>query len=303
MLTYSQKSREAKIRSDDRSGWVVKKPRKDQNGLQAQGDTETTFRVLIVDRDSMSSDLLATALTRERNIPASGVRSTDLLDLMANGKTQLVVIGADLNHDTKNGLDLAHSVQHVHPTVPIVILLNQSTADSVITAFRSGARGVFCRQQPVTEFLDCVEHVCRGSIWAGEQETTLLLNAFRSIPLPDISVTSECSTLTMRELQVVKCAARGKTNKLIASELRLSEHTVKNYLFHAFEKLGVSNRIELLFYLTQRGHSFGPGRVNDLELDLGIQSVESEEEHLTKRSDTAMQSSCGPRARSLPFVS
>ena len=63
-------------------------------------------------------------------------------------------------------------------------------------------------------------------------------------------------TLTMRELQVVKCAARGKTNKVIACELGLSEHTVKNYLFRAFEKLEVSNRVELLFYLTQRGHIF-----------------------------------------------
>ena len=61
----------------------------------------------------------------------------------------------------------------------------------------------------------------------------------------------------MRELQVVKCAARGKTNKVIARELGLSEHTVKNYLFRAFEKLGVSNRVELLFYLTQRGHNLG----------------------------------------------
>jgi two-component system nitrate/nitrite response regulator NarL len=58
----------------------------------------------------------------------------------------------------------------------------------------------------------------------------------------------------------VQCAATGQTNKAIASELGLSEHTVKNYLFRAFEKLGVSSRVELLFYLTSRGHSFGSPR-------------------------------------------
>ena len=65
--------------------------------------------------------------------------------------------------------------------------------------------------------------------------------------------------MTYREQQVVQAAARGKTNKVIASELGLSEHTVKNYLFRAFDKLGVSNRVELLFYLTMRGHTPGSG--------------------------------------------
>jgi DNA-binding NarL/FixJ family response regulator len=138
----------------------------------------------------------------------------------------------------------------------------------VVNAFRSGARGVFSRQQPVADFLDCVEHVRKGFIWAGAQETTLLLEAFGSVPSPDMAVAGETLPLTFRELQVVKCAARGKTNKVIASELGLSEHTVKNYLFRAFEKLGVSNRVELLFYLTLRGHTFGAVRADDPEPDL-----------------------------------
>jgi DNA-binding NarL/FixJ family response regulator len=65
----------------------------------------------------------------------------------------------------------------------------------------------------------------------------------------------------------VQCAATGQTNKAIASELGLSEHTVKNYLFRAFEKLGVSSRVELLFYLTVRGHSFGPRKVEPKEAE------------------------------------
>ena len=264
-LPHPQKS---SFRSQEGSGWVVPQSRQPENKLKANSDPGPVFRVLIVDRDSMSSDLLATRLTRDRNFQAFGVRSTDLLNRMTNGKAHLVVIGADLNDDEKNGFELALTVRRSHPAVPIVILLNQSTHDSVIHAFRSGARGVFSRQQPVTDFIDCVEHVRKGFIWAGAQETTFLLEAFRSIPSPNMSMASESSPLTMRELQVVKCAARGKTNKVIASELGLSEHTVKNYLFHAFEKLGVSNRVELLFYLTLRGHTFGTGRADDPQSEL-----------------------------------
>jgi DNA-binding NarL/FixJ family response regulator len=215
----------------------------------------------------MSSDLLATALTRARDFRASGVRSTDLLGCMADGRTSLVVIGADLTLDTTNGFDLAHTVHRTYPSVPIVILLNHSTHDSVVNAFRSGARGVFCRQQPVAEFLDCVERVCKGFIWAGAQETTLLLDAFSSFPSPDVAMEGKMSSLSQRELQVVKGAARGKINKAIASDLGLSEHTVKNYLFRAFEKLGISNRVELLFYLTLRDHTFDPSRADDSKED------------------------------------
>jgi two-component system nitrate/nitrite response regulator NarL len=211
----------------------------------------------------MSGDLLATALMRDRNCQASAVRSADLLDSMANGEAELVVIGADLNHDTRTGFDLAHLVRRAYPLVPIVILLNLSTHDSVLSAFRSGARGVFSRQQPVADFIDCVEQVRKGFIWAGAQETTFLLDALSSVPYLNTPMASEQLLLTVRELQVVKCAARGKTNKVIACELGLSEHTVKNYLFRAFEKLGVSNRIELLFYLTIRGHTVSVGGVEN----------------------------------------
>ena len=264
----SSQTQKISFRSREGNSWAVPKPRMHENGLRSISDPGPTVRVLIADRDSMSSDLLATALIRDRNFQASGIRSTDLLDCMADGISSLVVIGADLNLDTKNGFDLAHTVHRAHPCVPIVILLNQSTYDSVVNAFRSGARGVFCRQQPVTEFLDCVEHVCKGFIWAGTQETTLLLDAFSSIPSPDVAMGAKTSSLSLRELQVVKGAARGKTNRVIASDLGLSEHTVKNYLFRAFEKLGVSNRIELLFYLNLRDHTFGEIQSEDAETDL-----------------------------------
>jgi DNA-binding NarL/FixJ family response regulator len=218
----------------------------------------------------MSSDLLANALARDRNFQARGVQAADLLTSMANGNAHLVVIGSEVNHDTKNGFGLAHAVRRAHPTIPIVILLNQSTHDSVINAFRSGARGVFSRQQPVAELLDCVEHVRKGFIWAGAQETTVLLDAICSIPSPNVFLAIESSPLTVRELQVVKFAARGKTNKAIARELGLSEHTVKNYLFHSFEKLGVSNRVELLFYLTLKDHTFDSGQADDPEARLRV---------------------------------
>ena len=257
MSTPASPTQKVSFPSQEGNSWNGPKQLKSGSALKTLSTHESRLRVLIVDRDEMSSDLLATRLTRDGSIQAFGIRSADLLDCMASGDVHLVVIGAELNQVSKTGFDLAQTVHRLYPAAPIVIILNQSTQDAVITAFRSGARGVFSRQQQVADFFDCVEHVRRGFIWAGPQETVFLLDALASIPSPSTLMANDSSPLTMRELQVVKCAARGKTNKVIACELGLSEHTVKNYLFRAFEKLGVSNRVELLFYLTQRGHNVG----------------------------------------------
>jgi two-component system nitrate/nitrite response regulator NarL len=247
---------------------MLSNPDRGINGVKVKPATSSGFRALIVDRDSMTSDLLASTLSRERNCRASAVSSANLLRILETDHAEIIVIGAELNHQSQTGFDLAQIVRRAHPGVLIVILLNQSTHESVVNAFRCGARGVFSRQQPATEFLDCVEHVRKGFIWAGALETTLLLDAFRCIPSPDVTVGNEASALTERELQVVQCAAKGMTNKIIAAELGLSEHTVKNYLFRSFEKIGVSNRVELLFYLTMRGHPLGPAKANGSEADL-----------------------------------
>jgi DNA-binding NarL/FixJ family response regulator len=222
-------------------------------------DSSLEFRIFIVDRDTMSSNLLAAALCRDRNFRASAVQPIDLLGHLEVEHADMVIIDAEVNQNSPHDCELTQAVKRAHPRALIVMLLNYSTRDSVLKAFRSGAQGIFSRQHPITKLLECVEHVRRGYIWAAEQETTILLEAIRSIPSLHLVQTSEPSQLTYREEQVVQAAARGKTNKVIAGELGLSEHTVKNYLFRAFEKLGVSNRVELLFYLTVRERTPGPG--------------------------------------------
>jgi len=206
----------------------------------------------VVDRDSISSHLLADVLVRDLKYKASAASAASLIQSLTNRRLDLVVIGADLQTSLGSGYDLAAEVFRAQPETSIVMLLDRVTRDSVIGAFRSGARGVFSRQRTMAEFSECAEHVSGGLVWAGKDEFNFLLEAFRSIPAPTIKMSSAATPLTTRELQVVRHAAQGKTNRTIAQELGLSEHTIKNYLFRAFGKLGVSNRIELLFYLTMK---------------------------------------------------
>jgi two-component system nitrate/nitrite response regulator NarL len=218
------------------------------------------FRIGIVDRDLMSSDLLVNMLMRERALEAVSLSASELLAVPRRENFDLIVISSELESGTASGFDLASTVRHEFPSAHVVMLLNQTTQEAMVNVFRTGAIGVFSRNQPMHEFFDCVEHVRKGFIWAGRQETLFLLSALKSIPSSTLTPWGASASLSTRELQVVRNAAEGKTNKSIASNLGLSEHTVKNYLFRAFEKLGVTNRNELLFYLTVRGHSFDETR-------------------------------------------
>jgi DNA-binding NarL/FixJ family response regulator len=236
--------------------------------VDAEPDSEKPFRILIADRDPMSSSLLADALVREAQFAAEAIQSARLMRTLAAKGADLVIIGTDLNSDARSSFDLSQAVSRAYPQVRILILLSQSARDSVIRSFRSGACGVVSREQPMAELLECIGWVRRGFIWAGGQEAGFLLQAVRSLPAPDLLENGSSVSLTDRELQVVKCAATGLTNRLIAAELRLSEHTVKNYLFRAFEKLGVSSRVELLFYLTLNGYNLGSAAIGESETEV-----------------------------------
>jgi len=226
--------------------------------VQIAPQEKTSRKALVVGRDALTGGLLADALNHNSGFDAAVVSPSDLLRTLARGEVALVTISADINSVAETGFDLADSVFRNYPKTPIIILVDELSYDSVIRAFRCGARAVFEQRESMSEFTHCVEHVRKGYIWVGKTGTDFLMEALRRIPAPSGKTGDALSALTARELEVVQYAARGKTNKAIASELYLSEHTVKNYMFRAFEKLHVSNRVELLFYLATRGHSFGP---------------------------------------------
>ncbi len=208
------------------------------------------IRVLIAERSRMASQLLAESLERDSRFQVVAVApATELFSLATNRKPDVAVISADFVSNTRTGLQIARDLTTHLPSIGIVILLDVPARDEVIASFRSGATGVFCRTEPVSEFCACVERVSRGEIWTSSIAAQHLLETVRSSPCYE-AVEGKVGMLSRREIQVAEAAAQGQTNKQIAVALRLSEHTVKNYLFRIFEKLGVSNRTELLFFLS-----------------------------------------------------
>jgi DNA-binding CsgD family transcriptional regulator len=126
------------------------------------------------------------------------------------------------------------------------MLLDSCKRELVLDAFRSGAKGIFSKNDSLETLCKCVLSVHEGQVWASSREVRYVLEALCAAPTIRAVNKQGMSLLAPRELEVVQCLAEGLTNREIGKRMGLSQHTVKNYLLRIFDKLGVSNRVELL---------------------------------------------------------
>jgi DNA-binding NarL/FixJ family response regulator len=141
----------------------------------------TGFKAVIVARNATSSALFTNELTRNLGCAATGARALNLMRIVTSTEVDIVIISADLESKVGVGFDLASKISQAYPLLPIVILIDEPSIGATIRAFRSGARGVFNSNLPMSRFLDCVTHVRKGCIWAGPQETNFLLESLRGL--------------------------------------------------------------------------------------------------------------------------
>jgi two-component system, NarL family, nitrate/nitrite response regulator NarL len=150
------------------------------------------------------------------------------------------------------GMVALREFHEAHPHIPAVILLDSPKQEIVLDAFRAGARGIFSNHGSLEMLCKCVRVVYEGQVWASSREVKIALEALSSAPLIRTTHAGGLNLLSRRELQVVHCLAEGLTNRAIGARLGLSRHTIKNYLMKIFDKLGVCNRVELLFLTLSR---------------------------------------------------
>jgi two-component system nitrate/nitrite response regulator NarL len=210
--------------------------------------------VVVADKTSMGAQLLAEALRRSQRCAsvAASYRVADVLAALADQAPDIALISADIEGDPLRGFKLTREISTTHPSVKVVMLLDTADREAVVQAFRAGSQGVFCRAQSVKELLKCIACVHAGQIWAGTSDLGYVLEALRGPHLVQLANIAGVPLLTKREMAVVQCVTEGLTNRETATQLNLSEHTVKNYMFRIFDKLGVSSRVELVLYMASR---------------------------------------------------
>ncbi len=219
---------------------------------------KATVRVFVADDTRIHTQLLADVLRRDSGLQ---VVSSDsgFEGLTARGSLHdidVLVMSSTLDEEPGRGFDALRAVRVSHPHLRAIVLLESSKREIILEAFRCGARGIFSRHESVETLAKCVHSVHRGQIWANSQQMAYAAEALAASHSVRAVDAQGLNLLSKRELEVVRCLAEGLTNREIAEHLKLSQHTIKNYLFRVFDKLGVSSRVELLFMtLSQSNHS------------------------------------------------
>jgi two-component system nitrate/nitrite response regulator NarL len=208
-------------------------------------------KVLAAESTRMNSQLLADALSQDCKLDVMGIEPKPALILaaVAQQKPHIVLISSTLEESGTQGFELARQISAIHPDTRIILLMDNSHPGSVVQAFRCGAHGIFARTESSKSLAKCIHSVHQGQVWANSAELRCVIEALRtSEPMRLLDSGGE-EILSKREQDVVRCVAEGLSNREIATSLGLTEHTVKNYLFRIFDKLGVSSRVEVVLYV------------------------------------------------------
>jgi DNA-binding NarL/FixJ family response regulator len=222
----------------------------------SSGVSACAITVLIADSNRMQAQLLTSALRRrsEFSISTCPVDIASILQAVASTPAKVVVLSLNRALSTTSQMAAMRQLHLAHPAVANVLLVESYDRELVVSAFRSGARGIFCLSNTHFRLLcRCIQRVAAGQIWANTEQMTFLLDLISEVPSLRVLNSSGHQILTPREEQVVALVAEGLSNREAARELKLSEHTIKKYLFRIFDKLGISSRVELVLYAVNHG--------------------------------------------------
>jgi DNA-binding NarL/FixJ family response regulator len=236
------------------------------------GEGGPAVTVLVADATRMSCQLMAAAFKQSPypiEVTGLAVDSREVLRTVKESAPDVAVIGASLKDGPNRGLQVARELWVSESKTKVVVLIDAGIGATVTDAFRAGAHGVICRDDAFETLFKCVYVVRHGQVWIDSNQLRRLIDYLvRSTP---ISVNKHDGTdlLTKRERGVVHLVAEGLTNREISRQLNLSEHTVRNYLFRIFNKLGTSTRLELAVYVNNRRQGRGNAEGQGEQFDSG----------------------------------
>ena len=149
-----------------------------------------------------------------------------------------------LNASGRRAVDTLHEVAAHGRGVRIIILADRLGAPDVAAALQLGARGVLPKDSAPDELFDSIHAVMAGQMWVGRAATATMDASLKKLQERRRQV--KAFGLTYREIEIVRAVMAGGSTKDIAERSSISENTVKSHLAHIFNKMGVSNRVELV---------------------------------------------------------
>jgi two-component system, NarL family, nitrate/nitrite response regulator NarL len=169
------------------------------------------------------------------------------LELLVDSGSDVVLLDIDLNDCSEQGLAWLQSLLSAARELPVLILTADPEPEPCRLAFESGARGLILKTRPLEDLFRAIDRIRRGERWLEGPALEKLLSRSSRAARTDPEDT-RIAQVTKREREIIQVVASGRTNRQIGQQLFISGATVRHHLSAIFEKLGVSNRGELIVY-------------------------------------------------------
>jgi two-component system, NarL family, nitrate/nitrite response regulator NarL len=205
-----------------------------------------TIRVVMADDHAIFRDGLRKLLENASDIAIVGeaANGNEAIRMLTKLKPDILLL--DLRMPDKDGLAVLEEVNFDSLPTKVIVLTAAEDDRDVVRAMRLGARGVVLKQSASDLLVKSIYKVYSGEIWLDNRMTAEVVEAFKKSS--DSGPRRDKPLLSDREKEIVQLVAQGFRNREIGEKLFISEQTVKNHLHNIFDKLGVSDRLELALY-------------------------------------------------------
>lgn len=206
-------------------------------------------RILIADDHALFRDGLRRLLQAEPGFEVVGEASDGEALLPLARQTRPDILLLDLSMPRQDGMDVLRALSTADIPVRTLLLTASIDKSQIVRALKLGAYGVILKESTTQRLFDSIRCVMAGQYWVGRESVSDLVRALRSVSSPSEGGTrSREFGLTPREMEIVTMVVAGYSNPDIAQRCSISEQTVKHHISNIFDKLGVSNRLELALF-------------------------------------------------------
>ena len=205
------------------------------------------IRILIADDHSIFRDGVRKLLEAEGGFNVIGEATTGIeaLDLVNELRPDVLLL--DISMPRLTGLEVLRRLPKQSSPMHTILLTASVEKSEIIEALLLGAHGVVPKQSASRMLFKSIRTVMAGEFWVSRDMVSDLVETLRG-PSNAGLAGSKTMGLTRRELEVIAAVVEGQVNKDIAQTFHISEYTVKHHLTRIFDKLGVSNRVELAMF-------------------------------------------------------
>jgi DNA-binding NarL/FixJ family response regulator len=213
------------------------------------------IRLLIADGHPIVLEGLRSVLGHLPNLQVVGEASDGMEAIEKTVSLDPDIVLMELKLPRVDGLTVLRSIQARAGRSKVILFSSSENKEEFVEAMKLGCSGILSKDSSVTLIEKSIQKVYAGEIWLDSNTTAAVIRQFASpTDFPPVHGTSNGKTtreraqLSQREREIIILIAQGYKNKEIAEKMFITEQTVKNHLHNVFDKLGVSDRLELALY-------------------------------------------------------